>query len=434
MQCLQCEQTRNSGCITDGVWGKDSTLDSLQKTLILGAKGVSAYATHARELGYTDDTVDAAIQEALFTTLTNVNFDTEATLDRALDLGAAAIRAMDLLDRVHTDILGEPEPVQVPENDVEGNAVLVTGHDLYALKQLLEQSAGEGVNLYTHSEMLPAHAYPELNTFDHLEGNVGRAWFDQRELFSEFPGPIVGTTNCVMPPRDIFADRFYTTSVTGLEEATHIDRDDFSAVIDRALELPEAEGWHSTETLATGFHHETVLQMAPQIVEAVENGNIRHFFVIAGCDGPTEGRGYYRELATSVPEDCVILTSGCGKFRFNDHEFGTVPGTEIPRFLDVGQCNNSISTVEIASALAEAFDCDINDLPVSIVLSWFEQKAVAVLLGLLHLGVEDIRIGPSLPQWLNDEGIEILQAGYDLTPTGEPEEDLRSMLGSQAVP
>lgn len=429
MQCLQCEQTRAGGCTTTGLCGKDPTLDSLQETLLLGAKGVSAYATHAREMGYAEASVDAAVHEALYSTLTNVNFDTQATLERALDLGGAAIEAMNLLDTAHTEVLGTPEPTEVPENDVEGRAILVTGHDLYALKQLLEQSAGTGVNVYTHSEMLPAHGYPELAGFDHLKGNVGRAWFDQQELFAEFPGPIVGTSNCVMPPAGTYADRFYTTSVAGLEEATHLEDHDYSTVIDHATELPPAEGWDSAETLSTGFYHETVLDLAPEIIAAVEDGDIRHFFVIAGCDAPTEGREYYRELARSIPEDCLILTSGCGKFRFNDLEYGTVPGTDIPRFLDVGQCNNSISTVKIAQGLAGAFDCSINDLPVSIVLSWFEQKAVAVLLGLFHLGVEDVRIGPTLPEWLTDDVLEILQAEFNLQPTGDPESDLDAMLG-----
>ena len=434
MQCMQCEQTLDGGCTTAGVCGKDPTLDSLHDTLIFGAKGVSAYAAHAREMGYRSEAVDSAVHEALYTTLTNVNFDTSATLERALDLGGAAIEAMDLLDDAHTDLLGTPEPTTVPQNDVSGNAILVTGHDLHALKQLLEQSAGAGVNVYTHSEMLPAHGYPELAAFDHLEGNVGQAWFDQQELFAEFPGAIVGTSNCVMPPTESYADRFYTTTVAGLEEATHIEDGDFSPVIERATELPEAQGWNSDETLTTGFYHETVLDLAPQIVEAVESGDIRHFFVVAGCDGPTEGRDYYRELVRSIPEDCVIMTTGCGKFRFNDLEHGTVPGTDIPRFLDVGQCNNSISTVKIASALAEAFDCEINDLPLSIVLSWFEQKAVAVLLGLFHLGVEDIRIGPSVPEWLNEEVVEILAAEFGLTPIDEPESDLQTMLGTPVAP
>ncbi|MFB6150864.1 MAG: hydroxylamine reductase [Haloarculaceae archaeon] len=436
MNCMQCEQTLDDGCAPAGVCGKDPNLDSLQETMILGAKGVSAYATHAREMGYVDEGVDGAVHETLYTTLTNVNFDLEETLDQALDLGAAAIDAMELLDEAHTETLGRPEPTEVPENDVEGKSIVVTGHDLYALKELLEQSEGEGVNVYTHSEMLPAHGYPELAKYDHLKGNVGGAWFDQQQLFREFPGAIVGTSNCLMPPSTTYEDRFYTTTVAGLDGATHLDDGDFAPVVERAKELPASDDgeWNGDGTLSTGFYHETVLDMAPQIVEAVEEGKLRHFFVIAGCDAPTDGREYYRELAKQVPEDCVVLTTGCGKFRFNDLEYGTVPGTEIPRFIDLGQCNDSISTVKIATALADAFDCGVNDLPVSIVLSWFEQKAVAVLLGLFHLGIEDVRIGPSLPEWLTPDLVEVLNEEWGLQPIGDPRQDLADMLGEPPEP
>ncbi len=428
MFCNQCEQTPGGGCTTVGVCGKDPDLDSVQEVITYGVRGISAYSTQARELGYSDPEVDAIVQRALYSTLTNVNFDLDETVEQALEVGEGAIRVMELLDEAHTDTLGVPEPVEVPQNQVSGEAILVTGHDLYELKHLLEQSEGEGVNVYTHSEMLPAHGYPELAKYDHLKGNVGGAWFDQRELFEEFPGAIVGTSNCVMPIRGGYEDRFYTTGVTGLDGATQIEDSDFAPVIERAKELPAAD-WESDETLSTGFHHETVLDLAPQIVEAVENGDIRHFFVIAGCDGPTPGRDYYRELARSVPEDCVVMTTSCGKFRFNDLEYGTVPGTDIPRFVDLGQCNNSISTIKIATALAEAFECDVNDLPVSIVLSWFEQKAVAILLGLFSLGVKDVYLGPSLPEFVTPAVAELLQNEFGLTPTGDPQEDLREMLG-----
>ncbi len=431
MDCLQCEQTLDGGCTVQGVCGKDPDLDSVQETMILGAKGVSAYAHHAREMGYVDEGVDATVHETLFHTLTNVNFDMDETIGQALDLGSAAIDAMELLDQAHIDTLGKPEPAEVPENQVEGKSIVVTGHDLYALKELLEQTEGEGINVYTHSEMLPAHGYPELAKHDHLKGNVGEAWFDQRDLFEQFPSAIVGTSNCLMPPVEGYADRFYTTTVAGLEEATQIEDGDFSPVIEHAKELPEpdADEWNSDETLSMGFYHETVLDLAPQIVEAVEEGKLRHFFVIAGCDAPTDGRAYYRELAKNVPDDCVVLTTGCGKFRFNDLEYGTVPGTDIPRFIDLGQCNNSISTVKIAQALAEAFDCGVNDLPVSIVLSWFEQKAVAVLLGLFDLGIQDVRIGPTIPEWLTDDVVELLNDEFGLQAIGDPEEDLAEMLG-----
>jgi hydroxylamine reductase len=428
MFCYQCEQTPSGGCTKRGVCGKDKDIASLQDTIIFGLKGVAAYATHARELGYTDPEVDATVQEALYSTLTNVNFNLEEHIDMALQVGDATVKVMDLLDQAHTEELGIPEPVEVGQNKVEGKAILVTGHNLHALKELLEQSKGKGINIYTHSEMLPAHGYPELNKYDHLKGNIGKAWYDQRKLFAEFPGAILGTTNCVMPIRADYADRFFSYDVTGLEDVNKIDNDDFTPLIEKALELPAADV-DSDETLMTGFHHETVLEIAPEIIEAVKDGKISRFFVIAGCDGPTKGRDYFRELATSLPEDCVILTTSCGKFRFNDIDYGTVPGTEIPRYIDLGQCNNSISAVKIALALADAFDCGVNDLPLSIVLSWFEQKAVSILLGLFSLGVKDIYVGPSAPEFLTDNVVGVLQENFNLQLTGDPQEDLEKMLG-----
>jgi hydroxylamine reductase len=428
MFCYQCEQTPSGGCTKRGVCGKDKDIASLQDTIIFGLKGVAAYATHARELGYTDPEVDATVQEALYSTLTNVNFNLEEHIDMALQVGDATVKVMDLLDQAHTEELGIPEPVEVGQNKVEGKAILVTGHNLHALKELLEQSKGKGINIYTHSEMLPAHGYPELNKYDHLKGNIGKAWYDQRKLFAEFPGAILGTTNCVMPIRADYADRFFSYDVTGLEDVNKIDNDDFTPLIEKALELPAADV-DSDETLMTGFHHETVLEIAPEIIEAVKDGKISRFFVIAGCDGPTKGRDYFRGLATSLPEDCVILTTSCGKFRFNDIDYGTVPGTEIPRYIDLGQCNNSISAVKIALALADAFDCGVNDLPLSIVLSWFEQKAVSILLGLFSLGVKDIYVGPSAPEFLTDNVVSVLQENFNLQLTGDPQEDLEKMLG-----
>jgi hydroxylamine reductase len=429
MNCSQCEWTRPDGCEMPGVCGKDPDLNSIQETILYGVKGVSAYATHAREAGYVDPDVDATVHEALYSTLTNVDFSTESTLETALDVGEAAVDVMELLDDAHTEELGTPRPTEVPQNDVEGHSILVTGHDLFMLEQLLEQSKDEGVNVYTHSEMLPAHGYPELAKYDHLKGNVGGAWHDQRRLFEEFPGAILGTSNCLQPPTEDagYVDRFYTAGVTALEGVQHLEND-FSPLVETAKETPKAN-WDSDETLSTGFYHETVLDMAPQIVEAVEDGDLRHFFVIAGCDAPTQGRSYYTELAEQVPEDCLVITMGCGKFRLNDLEYGTVPGTDIPRLVDLGQCNNSYSAIKIATALADAFDCGVNDLPLSIVLSWFEQKAVAILLGLLHLGIEDIRLGPSLPEWLTEDVIGILNAEYGLQPIGQPSSDLERMLG-----
>ena len=430
MYCNQCEQTPEGGCTTVGVCGKPPELNGLQEMLIYGLKGISAYATHARDMGYSDPDVDAFVHEALYSTLTNVNFSMDDHVDLAMRAGEAAVDVMELLDEAHTTELGVPEPTEVTQNDLEGKSILVTGHDLYGLKQLLEQveAEDEQINVYTHSEMLPAHGYPELAKFDSLAGNVGGAWHDQHVLFSEFPGAIVGTTNCVQPPRDDYRDRFFTTGLTGLEDVEALEGYDFEPVIETAKERPAAD-WEGDGTVTTGFHHEPVLEIADDIVEAVETGKIRRFFVVAGCDGPTPGRDYYRELVKQIPDDCVVMTTSCGKFRFNDLEMGTVPGTEIPRYIDLGQCNNSISGVKIAGALAEAFDCEVNELPLSVVLSWFEQKAVAVLLGLLQQGVEDIRLGPTVPEFLTPEIVEMLNGEFGLQPIGDPESDLQEMLG-----
>ncbi|PCK72174.1 hypothetical protein PL1_1417 [Paenibacillus larvae subsp. larvae B-3650] len=410
-----------------GVCGKNEDIASLQDTIIFGLKGVAAYATHARQLGYTDPFVDQVTHEALYMTLTNSNFNLQEHLDMAMKVGEATVRVMDLLDRAHTDYLGIPNPVQVSQNKIEGKCIVVTGHNLFALEQLLKQTEGKGIHVYTHSEMLPAHGYPKLNKYPHLKGNIGKAWYDQRRLFEEFPGAILATTNCVMPIKGTYADRFFSYEVAGLEGVTKISGNDFSPLIERALELPEAH-IESEQTLMTGYHHETVLGLAPEIVEAVRSGKIRHFFVIAGCDAPGKGGNYYRELATRLPADIVILTTSCGKFRFNDVDYGLVPGTDIPRYIDLGQCNNSGSTVKIALALADAFGCSVNELPVSIVLSWFEQKAVAILLGLFSLGIRDIRIGPKPPEFLTEGVMNVLVNAFGLKLIGDVQEDMNIML------
>ncbi|AUS97925.1 hydroxylamine reductase [Clostridium thermosuccinogenes] len=428
MFCYQCEQCPSGGCTKVGVCGKDETVASLQDTIIFGLKGIAAYATHARQLGYTDPEIDAITHEALYMTLTNSNFNVSEHIDMALKVGSATVKVMDLLDRAHTSRLGIPQPVTVTEDRIEGKCILVTGHNLYALQELLKQSEGKGVNVYTHSEMLPAHGYPELRKYKHLKGNVGKAWYDQRKVFEEFPGAILGTTNCLMPIKGTYFDRFFSYDVHGLEGVRKIENNDFTPLIEKALSLPEANV-QSDKTLITGYHHETVLGLAPEIIDAVKTGKIRRFFVIAGCDAPGKGGEYYRELALSIPQDCVILTTSCGKFRFNDHDYGTVPGTNIPRYIDLGQCNNSGSAVKIAVALANAFNCTVNDLPLSIVLSWFEQKAVAILLGLFSLGVKDIRIGPKAPEFLSEGVVKVLQDTFNLKLIGDAKTDLQEMLG-----
>ena len=392
---------------------------------------MAAYATHARELGLEDAEVNAITHEALYTTLTNSNFNLEEHINMALKVGTAAVRIMDVLDGAHTSRFGVPTPVRVSQDKIEGHSILVTGHNLYALQELLKQTEGKGINIYTHSEMLPAHGYPELKKYPHLKGNVGKAWYDQRKLFEEFPGAILGTTNCLMPiTTGSYADRFWTYGTAGLEGIAKIKNNDFSPIIEKALELPEVN-IESDKTLLTGFHHNTVLNIAPEIIDAVKEGKIKRFFVIAGCDAPTKGRDYYRELATTLPKECVILTTSCGKFRFNDVDFGTVPGTDIPRYIDLGQCNNSGSAVKIALALAEAFGCTVNDLPLSIVLSWFEQKAVAILLGLFSLGVKNIHVGPSAPKFISPGVLKVLQDTFNLQLiSGDAQADIAKFLGN----
>lgn len=427
MFCNQCEQTPSGGCQVIGVCGKDETIASLQDTIIFGLKGIAAYRTHANQLGFTDSFVDTTTHEALYLTLTNSNFSVEEHLNMAMKVGQSAVRVMEMLDEAHTSRLGIPEPIRVSQNKVEGKCIVVTGHNLFALEELLKQTEGKGINIYTHSEMLPAHGYPALKKYSHLKGNVGKAWYDQRRLFEKFPGAILATTNCVMPIKGSYADRMFSYEVAGLENVQKIVNDDFSALIEKALELPEA-AIDSEETLLTGFHHETVLGLAPEVINAVKEGKIKRFFVIAGCDAPGHGGDYYRELATSLPQEAVILTTSCGKFRFNDVDYGMVPGTNIPRYIDLGQCNNSVSTVKIAKALADAFECKVNELPVSIVLSWFEQKAVAILLGLFSLGIQDIRIGPKAPEFISEGVLKVLQDTFNLKLISTAKEDMEAML------
>jgi hydroxylamine reductase len=427
MFCYQCEQTPTGGCTVIGVCGKNETIASLQDIIVFGLKGIAAYRTHAAQLGYTDPFVDATTHEALYMTLTNSNFNEAEHIDMALKVGKSAIRIMEVLDQAHTERFGIPEPVRISQNKIEGKSIVATGHNLFALEELLKQTEGLGINIYTHSEMLPAHGYPALKKYPHLKGNIGKAWYDQRRLFEKFPGAILATTNCVMPIKGTYADRFFSYEVAGLENVQKIEGNNFSPLIQRALELPEAH-IESEEQLTTGFHHETVLGLAPEIIEAVKSGKIKRFFVIAGCDAPGKGGEYYRNLATSLPPETVILTTSCGKFRFNDVDYGVVPGTDIPRYIDLGQCNNSISTVKIAAGLAGALGCEVNELPVSIVLSWFEQKAVAILLGLFSLGIKDIRIGPKAPEFISSGVLEVLQETFNLQLIDNAQRDMEAML------
>jgi len=429
MFCYQCEQTaKGTGCTISGVCGKNPDIQSLQDTLLFGLKGIAAYAYHARQLGVKNEDVDAFMHEALFKTVTNVDFDLNRYIEEVLKCGEINLKVMELLDKAHTDRFGNPVPTEVETGTKAGPGILITGHDLLDLYELLQQTEGTGVNIYTHSEMLPAHGYPELKKFKHLVGNYGGAWQEQKKEFNEFPGAILATTNCVLiPPKNSYADRLFTTGVTGVPGAAHIKGWDFSALIKKAKSLPplpETPG----KKIMTGFHHTAILGLADKIVAAVKEGKIKHFFLIGGCDGAKPGRNYYTELAEKVPKDCVILTLACGKYRFNKLDFGDIDG--IPRLIDVGQCNNAYSAIQVAVALADAFKCTVNDLPLSLVLSWFEQKAVAILLSLLHLGIKGIRVGPTPPAFITPNVFKVLQDSFDLKLITTPEEDLKAILGS----
>ncbi len=428
MFCNQCEQTSGgTGCCSTGVCGKNADVASLQDTLIYALKGVAAYDYHARRLGYADPEVAEFYSRALFSTLTNVDFDLQSQLKLVLECGRINFKVMEVLDKANTEHFGLPVPTPVPTGTKKGHGILVTGHDFLDLQEILKQTEGKGINVYTHGEMLPAHGYPQLKKFKHLAGNYGGAWQNQKKEFATFPGPIVVTTNCVqVPPKNSYLDRLYTTGPVEVPGAVHVTGEDFKQVIAKALATPELTE-KPGKTLTTGFHHTAILSIADKIVDAVKKGQIKHFFLIGGCDGAKPGRNYFTELALMIPKDCVILTLACGKYRFNDKEFGDING--IPRLIDVGQCNNAYSAVKVAVALAEVFKCSVNELPLSLVLSWYEQKAVAILLSLLYLGVKGIRLGPSLPAWITPNVLKVLQDTYDLKAITTPEADLVAMLG-----
>lgn len=427
MFCNQCVQTPPDGCTKRGVCGKNKDIASLQDVLNIAAKGISAYAYHARELGYTSEDVDSLLQRVMFSTGTNVNFNEQRFIDLCLKEGEACLQVMELLDRAHVEKFGNPEPTEVTTGTVDGPGILVTGHDLLDLYELLKQTEGRGVNIYTHNEMLPAHGYPEIKKYENLVGNFGGSWVDQKETFENFPGAILANTNCVLPPKDTYKDRIFTCGIAGLEGVEHVSDRNFEPVIKKALKLPELSV-QDGDKLTVGFHHSNVLQLAEKIVEAVNVGKIKHFFLIAGCDSPLEGMEYYQELIKMIPQDSVIITLACGKFRYHDiTDYGSIDG--IPRFIDLGQCNDAYSAAKIATALSEAFRCSVNELPLSIVLSWCEQKAVSILLTLLHLGIKDIRVGPRAPAFVSEGVFNVLQDSFDLKLTGDPKKDLAMMLG-----
>lgn len=431
MFCYQCEQTAGGiGCVKSGVCGKNPDIQSLQDILLFGLKGIAAYAFHARELGGIDADVDGFMHEVLFKTVTNVSFDTKQYIDMVLKCGEINLKTMELLDKVHTEKFGNPVPTEVETGTKTGPGILVTGHDLLDLYELLKQTEGTGINIYTHSEMLPAHGYPKLKKFKHLAGNYGGAWQEQKKEFKEFPGVLLATTNCVLtPPPSTYLDRLFTIGITGIEGATHLEGRDFTPIIEKAKSLPKLSDVQGKKIM-TGFHHTAILGLADKIVSLVKSGKIRHFFLIGGCDGAKPGRNYYTEFAEQVPRDCVILTLACGKYRFNKLDFGDIEG--IPRLIDIGQCNNAYSAIQVAVALSKVFNCEVNELPLSFVLSWFEQKAVAILLTLFYLGIKDIRLGPSLPAFVTPNVLKILQDTFGIKPITTPEEDMRQLLGEEA--
>ena len=414
------------------LWDMDPDIRSLKSLILFGLKGMAAYAYHALMLGASDETVN----QFFLTGLREIAKDgtVESLLPTVLKVGEVNLTCMAMLDAANTGTYGTPIPVSIPLVVERGPFIVVTGHDLKDLELLLKQTEGKGVNIYTHGEMLPAHAYPELRKYPQLKGNFGTAWQNQQKEFADIPAPILFTTNCLMPPKKSYADRVFTTEVVAYPGMVHIDDEkDFTPVIEKALELGgyqedrQFTGINGGTQVMTGFGHGTILSMADQVIDAVKSGAIRHFFLVAGCDGAKPGRNYYTDFVKQTPADSIVLTLACGKFRFNDLDLGNIGG--LPRIMDMGQCNDAYGAIKVAMALAEAFGCGVNELPLSFVLSWYEQKAVCILLTLLHLGIRNIRLGPSLPAFLSPNILNFLVENYGIGPVTTPEEDLKALLG-----
>ena len=404
----------------------NADIRSLRELLIYGVKGLAAYADHARILGQEDDSVYAFIHEAMAATLDD-SLGVNELVGLALKCGEVNLRAMELLDAGNTGTYGHPVPTQVPLGTKAGKAILVSGHDLKDLELILKQTEGKGVNIYTHGEMLPTHAYPELKKYAHFYGHYGTAWQNQGKEFDAFPGAIIMTTNCIQKPKDSYRDNLYTTGLVGWPGLQHIADKDFTPAIDKALSMPGFAADEAGKSVMVGFGHNAVMGVAGQVIDAVKAKAIRHFFLVGGCDGAKAGRNYYTEFVEQVPDDCVVLTLACGKFRFFDQDLGDIGG--IPRLLDVGQCNDAYSAIKIAVALADAFECGVNDLPLSMILSWYEQKACVILLTLLHLGIKDIRLGPSLPAFISPNVLNVLVENFNIMPIGTAQDDLKAILG-----
>jgi hydroxylamine reductase len=406
--------------------GLNPDIRSLRELLAYGLKGMAAYADHAAVLGERDEEVDAFFHKALAAGIDDT-LDLNALFELNMELGRVNLRCMELLDRAHTGRFGHPRPTPVSLGVRRGPAILVSGHDLLDLHELLRQTEDRGIQVYTHGEMIPAHGYPGLKKFAHLAGNYGGAWQDQQKEFERFPGPILMTTNCIQKPRPSYMDRIYTTGLVAWPGVVHLpDRNDFSQLVAKAVEMGGFAADEPGKTITVGFGHDAVLGAAEQVVAAVKAGQIRHFFLIGGCDGARSGRNYYTEFAEKVPADCLILTLACGKYRFNKLDFGTVAG--LPRLMDVGQCNDAYSAIQVALALGKAFGTGVNELPLSLVLSWYEQKAVVVLLTLLALGLRHIRLGPTLPAFLTANVLKVLVERFAIKPIGSADEDIRLCL------
>lgn len=432
--CFTCSDScgRNNNFDMSTLWTTDEDIRSLKSLILFGIRGMAAYAYHASVLGYTDETISKFFYKALFA-IGMKDWGMDKLLPIVLEVGKVNLRCMELLDQANTTTYGTPVPTTVPLTIEKGPFIIITGHDLKDLQLLLEQTKDKGINIYTHGEMLPAHAYPELKKYSHLKGNFGTAWQNQQKEFDNIPGAILYTTNCLMPVKPSYADRVFTTEVVSYPEIVHIGEEkDFTPVIEKALALggytkdQHMTGINGGIQVTTGFSHGTVLSVADQVIEAVKNGDIKHFFLVGGCDGARVGRNYYTEFVKQSPADSIILTLACGKYRFNDLDLGTIGG--LPRIMDMGQCNDAYSAIKVAIALAEAFECDVNELPLSMVLSWYEQKAVCILLTLLYLRIKNIHIGPTLPAFISPNVLNFLVENYGLSPISTPEEDIKKLL------
>ncbi len=415
----------------DELWNSDEDIRSLKSLILFGIRGMAAYAYHGLVLGYEDSEVNEFFYRAL--SVISYDLSSDKLLETVLKVGEVNLKCMELLDRANTDAYGTPTPTKVPLTIEKGPFIVISGHDLKDLELLLKQTEGKGINIYTHGEMLPAHGYPELKKYSHLKGNFGTAWQNQQKEFDNIKGPVLFTTNCLMPVKESYRDRVFTTEVVSYPEMVHIGEDkDFTPVINKALELGGYEedkkltGINGGEYVTTGFAHGTVLSVADKVIDGVKTGKISHFFLVGGCDGARVGRNYYTDFVKQTPKDSIILTLACGKYRFNDLDLGDIEG--LPRIMDMGQCNDAYSAIKVAIALAEAFQCEVNQLPLSMVLSWYEQKAVCILLTLLYLGIKDIYLGPTLPAFISPNVLKILVDNYNISPITTSEEDLKKIL------